>query len=145
MDKEFGKARKKIRGNRVCEGDRAQEICDRTHQRSSAQEEVERAYVCAQKRRSITVRSIAARVRTIAPTREAQISRSPILVVFNFRVFCKSLLHKDSNPTIFRVSRILLESINRPVNTEEGDTISGRRIDDFQGANFSGLFFSFIL
>ena len=32
---------------------------------------------------------------------------------------CKSLLHKDSNPTIFRVSRILLESINRPVNTEE--------------------------
>jgi hypothetical protein len=37
--------------------------------------------------------------------------------------FCNSLLHKDSNPTIFRVSRILLESINRPVNIEEGHTI----------------------
>jgi hypothetical protein len=37
--------------------------------------------------------------------------------------FCNSLLHKDSNPTIFRVSRILLESINRPVNTEETHAI----------------------
>jgi hypothetical protein len=68
------------------------------------------------------VRSIAARVRTIAPTREAQISRSPILEVFNLG-FCNSLLHKDSNPTIFRVSRILLKSINRPVNTEETHAI----------------------
>ena len=31
--------------------------------------------------------------------------------------FGESLLHKDSNPTIFRVFRILLEFINRPVNT----------------------------
>jgi hypothetical protein len=45
--------------------------------------------------------------------------------------FCNSLLHKDSNPTIFRVSRILLESINRLVNTKERETIFGRRIDDF--------------
>jgi hypothetical protein len=86
MDKEFGKVRKKTKGNGVCKDVRAQELCDRTHQRSSTQEEVERAYVCAEKRRSITVRSIAARVRTIAPTCEAQISRSPILEVFNFRV-----------------------------------------------------------
>jgi hypothetical protein len=50
--------------------------------------------------------------------------------------FCNSLLHKDSNPTIFRVSRILLESINRLVNTKERETIFGRRIDDFQGAIF---------
>jgi hypothetical protein len=39
MDKEFGKARKKIKGNGVCEDDRAQEICDRAHQCSSVQEE----------------------------------------------------------------------------------------------------------
>ena len=58
--------------------------------------------------------------------------------------FCKSLLHKDSNPTIFRVSRILLESINRPVNTEE-HTLFWRRIYGFQGSDFSGLFISFIL
>jgi hypothetical protein len=50
--------------------------------------------------------------------------------------FCNSLLHKDSNPTIFRVSRILLESINRLVNTKEREAIFGRRIDDFQGAIF---------
>jgi hypothetical protein len=50
--------------------------------------------------------------------------------------FCNSLLHKNSNPTIFRVSRILLESINRLVNTKERETIFGRRIDDFQGAIF---------
>jgi hypothetical protein len=36
---EFGKARKKIKGNGVCEGDQAQETCDRAHQRSSVQEE----------------------------------------------------------------------------------------------------------
>ena len=37
--------------------------------------------------------------------------------------FCESLLHKDSNPTIFRVSRILLESINRPVNIKNTHAI----------------------
>ena len=50
--------------------------------------------------------------------REAQTSYSLILEVFGFKVG-ESLLHKDSNPMIFRVSRILLESINRPVNTEK--------------------------
>jgi hypothetical protein len=86
MDKEFGKVRKRTKGNGICKDVRAQELCDRTHHHSSAPVEVERTCVCAQKRRSITVRSIADRVRTIAPTREAQISRSPILEVFNFRV-----------------------------------------------------------
>jgi hypothetical protein len=68
MDKEFGKARKKIKGNGVCEDDRAQEMCDRAHQRSSAQEEVERTCVCAQKRRSISAidRSPSANDRTYA-------------------------------------------------------------------------------
>ena len=37
--------------------------------------------------------------------------------------FGESLLHKDSNPMIFRVSRILLESINRPVNIKNTHAI----------------------
>jgi hypothetical protein len=41
MDKEFGKARKKIKGNGVCEDDRAQEICDRAHQCLNVQQEVQ--------------------------------------------------------------------------------------------------------
>jgi hypothetical protein len=45
--------------------------------------------------------------------REAQVSRSPILESFNFRVFTTRL-----NPTIFRVSRASLNSINRLVNIE---------------------------
>jgi hypothetical protein len=50
--------------------------------------------------------------------------------------FCNSLLHKDSNPTIFRVSRILLESINRPVNTEETHAIFGEEFTAFKEAIF---------
>jgi hypothetical protein len=55
-------------------------------------------------------------------------------------------LHKDSNPTIFRVSRILLESINRPVNTEETHAILGEEFTAFK-EQFSGfiLFLYFIL
>ena len=84
-------------------------------------------------------------MQSSAPVREAQISRSLILEVFGFRVG-ESLLHKDSNPTIFRVSRILLESINRPVNTKT-HTLSrvSRILLESQGSDFSGLFISFIL
>jgi hypothetical protein len=49
---------------------------------------------------------------------------------------CNSLLHKDSNLTIFRVSRILLESINRPVNTEDTHTIFGEEFTAFKEAIF---------
>ena len=97
------------------------------------------------RRRLIVARSIAARLRLSAHVGEAQSSHSPILEVFGFRVG-ESLLHKDSNPTIFRVSRILLESINRPVNTEK-HTWFWRRIDGSQGSDFSRfiLFLYFIL
>ena len=50
--------------------------------------------------------------------------------------FGESLLHKDSNPTIFRVSRILLESINRPVNTEERTRYFGEELMAFKEAIF---------
>jgi hypothetical protein len=91
------------------------------------------------------VRSIASRVRTIAPMREAQ-SAAALFWKFLILGFCNSLLHKDSNPTIFRVSRILLESINRPVNTEETHAILGEEFTAFK-EQFSGfiLFLYFIL
>ena len=50
--------------------------------------------------------------------------------------FCKSLLQKESNPTIFRVSRILLESINRSVNTEEQGRYFGEELMVFKEAIF---------
>ena len=60
--------------------------------------------------------------------------------------FCKSLLHKDSNLTIFRVSRILLESINRPANIEEWTLFFGEELTTLK-EQFSGfiLFLYFIL
>jgi hypothetical protein len=45
---------------------------------------------------------------------KAHVNRSPILEIFNFRVFATRL-----NPTIFRVSRVSLDSINRLVNIEK--------------------------
>jgi hypothetical protein len=66
MDKEFGKVRKKTKGNGVCKDVRAQELCDRTHQRSSTQEEVERAYVCAEIDHRAIDRSPSANDRTYA-------------------------------------------------------------------------------
>ena len=50
--------------------------------------------------------------------------------------FGESLLHKDSNPTIFRVSRILLESINRPVNIEKHTRYFGEELTAFKEAIF---------
>jgi hypothetical protein len=47
--------------------------------------------------------------------REDQVSHNPVLESFTFRVF----VQQGQNPMIFRVSRILLDSINRPVNTEK--------------------------
>ena len=73
--------------------------------------------------------------------REAQTSRSPILEVLVLGS-CKSLLHKDSNPTIFRVSKILLESINRHVNIEEHTHYFGEELMVFKEAIFRVYSFS---
>jgi hypothetical protein len=45
---------------------------------------------------------------------------------------------------IFRVSRILLESINRPVNTEERHMIFGEELTTFK-EQFFGFILLFIL
>ena len=45
---------------------------------------------------------------------------------------------------IFRVSRILLESINRPVNIEKHTQDFGEELTTLKEAIFSGLFFSLI-
>ena len=46
---------------------------------------------------------------------------------------------------IFRVSRIPLDSINRPVNTENHTRDFGEELTALKEAIFLGLFFSFIL
>jgi hypothetical protein len=48
-------------------------------------------------------------------------------------------------PYDFRVSRTLLDFINRPVNIEKHTHYFWRRIYGFQGCDFPGLFFSFII
>ena len=144
MDKNLEKLEEDQERDGVCESDQAQEDLRSSAQVLECPRRGSNAPVFACKRRtSITRRSIAGTLRSSAPVCEAQTSRSPILEIFGFRVG-ESLLHKDSNPTIFRVSRILLESINRPENTEK-HTRFWRRIDGSQGSDFSGLFFSFIL
>jgi hypothetical protein len=47
--------------------------------------------------------------------REDQVSRNPILESFTFRVF----VQQGKKPTISRVSRVSLDSINRLVNTKK--------------------------
>jgi hypothetical protein len=68
--------------------------------------------------------------------REAQVNRSPILESFNFRVFATRL-----NPTIFKVSRVSLNSINRPVNIEKHTHDFGEELMTFKEAIFRVYFF----
>ena len=123
MDKNLDKLEEDQERARVCEGDRAQDTCDRAHQRSSAQEE-DRTHLrsCAKE----GDRSQGDRSQLDGDRTHLCMKPKPAAALFwKFLVlgFCKSLLHKDSNPMIFRVSRILLESINRPVNIEERHAI----------------------
>jgi hypothetical protein len=49
--------------------------------------------------------------------REDQVSRNPILESFILLGFLLVLISLGLNPTIFRASRVSLDSINRLVNT----------------------------
>ena len=100
------------------------------------------AFMC-KRRRSIVVRSSSHNLWSSAPVRKAQSSCSPILK-FLVIGFVESLLHKDSNPTIFRVFWILLESINRPVNTEKHTWDFKEELTTLKEVIFPGLFFSLI-
>ena len=59
--------------------------------------------------------------------REDQLSRSPTLESFILLGFLLVLVAQGLNPAIFRISRVSLDSINRPVNTKK-DTKFWRRI-----------------
>ena len=74
-------------------------------------------------------------VRLSAPMREAYSSRSPIMEILGFRVLW-ILVAQGFNPTIFRVSRILLESINRPINTEKWTRYFGEELTALKEAIF---------
>jgi hypothetical protein len=63
-------------------------------------------------------------LRSSAPVREDQVSRNSILESFTFRVF----VQQGRNPTIFRVSRVSLDSINRLVNTKKTHVILERNL-----------------
>jgi hypothetical protein len=83
MDKnleKLGRRSKEIESVRAIE--RRKCAIERTSARAPKKRSNAPAFV--RKRGDRSVRSIAARVRTIAPMREAQISHSPILEVFNF-------------------------------------------------------------
>ena len=77
MDKNLDKLEEDQERAGVCEGDRAQDTCDRVLERLRRGSNAP-AFV---RKRS---RSIAARQRSSAPVREAQTSPSPILEVFKF-------------------------------------------------------------
>ena len=101
------------------ESDRAQETCDQAHQRSGAQDK-DRMHLRSRAQEGDRLQCD----RSQPDSDRAHlwsISNLAATVFWKFLVlgFGESLLHKDSNPTIFMVSRILLESINRPVNTEK--------------------------
>ena len=91
----------------------------RAHQRSSAQDE-NRTHLRSHAKEGDRSQGD----RSLPDGDRAHLCVKPKLAAALFSKFLvlgfeESLLHKDSNPTIFRVSRILLESINRPVNIEK--------------------------
>jgi hypothetical protein len=84
MDKnleKLGRRSKEMESVRAIE--RRRLAIERTSARAS-KKRIERTCIARKRRRSIIVRSIAARWRSSAPRREAQTSRSPILEVCNF-------------------------------------------------------------
>ena len=81
---------------------------ERVHLRSWAQEE-DRSQL----------RSSAHSLRSSAPMREDQVSRNPILESLILLGFFLVLGTLGLNPTIFRISRVSLDFINRLVNTEK--------------------------
>ena len=131
MDKNLVKLEEDQERARVCEGDRAQDTCDRAHQRSSTQDE-DRMHPRSRAKEGDRSQSNGDRAHLCVETKPAAALFWKFLVLG----FYKSLLHKDSNPTIFRVSRILLESINRPVNTEEHTRYFGEELTAFKEAIF---------
>ena len=119
MDKNLEKLEDDQEGDGVCENDWAQETCDQVHQRLSTQDE-DRTHLRSPAKEGD--RSQGDQLQPDGDRGHLWVKPNLAAALFwKFLVlgFCESLLHKDSNPTIFRVSKILLESINRPVNIEK--------------------------
>ena len=116
MNKNLEKLEEDQEGDGVCESDRAQETCNRAHQRLSTQDK-DRTHLRSRAKEGD--RSQGDRLQPDDDRAHLCVKPKPAATLFwKFLVlgFGESLLHKDSNPTIFRVSRILLDSINRPIN-----------------------------
>jgi hypothetical protein len=62
-------------------------------------------------------------------------------VALFWRVLILGFLQLGLNPTIFRVSRVSLDSINRLVNIEKYTRNFGEEFTTLKEAIFSGLFF----
>ena len=136
MDKNLEKLEENQERAGVCKGDQAQDTCDRAHQSSSPQEE-DRTHL----RSRVKERDRSQGNRSQTDGDRAHLCVKPKLAAalfwkFLILGFCKSLLHKDSNPMIFRVSRILIKSINRHVSTEEHTRCFGEELTVFNEAIF---------
>jgi hypothetical protein len=77
--------------------------------------------------------------------REDQLSRSPILGSFIFLGFLLVLVAQGLNPTIFRVSKVSLDSINRLVNSKKYTHDFEEELTALQGGVFRVYSFPFIL
>jgi hypothetical protein len=86
-------------------------------------------------------------LRSSAPLREEQLSRNPILESVILLGFLLVLVAQGLNLTIFRVSRVFLDSINRLVNTKKHTGDFGEDLTAIQGSVFRvySFPFSFIL
>ena len=84
-----------------CQSDRVQGSCNWAHQHSSAQDK-ERAYLCS----------------CAQEEDRSQCVRTNSTTALFWRVGPSGILQLGLNPTIFRVSRVSLDSINRLLNTK---------------------------
>ena len=82
-------------------------------------------------------------LRLSTPVREEQLSRNPILKCFILLGFLLVLVAQGLNPTIFRVSRVSLDSINRLVNTEKYTRDFLEELTALQGSVFQVYYFRF--
>jgi hypothetical protein len=95
----------------------------------------------------LQLRSSALHLRSSTPVHEEQLSRDPILESVILLGFLLVLVAQGLNPTIFRISRISLDSINRLVNIEKHIGDFGEELTALYGSIFRvySFPFSFIL
>ena len=120
-----------------CQSDRAQGACNWAHQCSNAQDK-------EQRRVHKEDRLQCDRVHTAYDQTHLCVRTNSTATLF-WKVLILGFLQLALNPTIFRVSRVPLDSINRLVNTKKHTCDFGEEFTTLKEANFRVLFFSFIL